>query len=291
MEKPFNHKEITITIVLYKEDYNLINKTLSKLKSFKKIIVDNDNNLILKNKIQSNFHVDDYILNNKNIGFSAGYNQAARLCKTKYLLILGPDCIISDQDVLKLADYLTFDKNCFLVSATSYNENMTSMTYTGGLLPENGGRSKVLNLTGNTCVESILGACMMVRTNEFKEIGMFDENFFIYFSDDDLCRRIKKQKRSVIQNYDAKCLHTHGISKLKNKYLKKFVRENNYTFDNLYYYYKSNPEHVEIKKILKKNPSLVIKLFVKLLTFNFIELVAILARLFAIIRFKNKFKN
>ena len=31
MEKLFNHKEITITIILYKEDYNLINKTLSKL--------------------------------------------------------------------------------------------------------------------------------------------------------------------------------------------------------------------------------------------------------------------
>jgi len=291
MEKSNYHNDITITVVLYKEDFNLINKTLSKLRSFKTIIVDNHNDLDLKKKIESNFSIDDYILNSKNLGFSAGYNQAAKLCKTKYLLILGPDCIISDQDVCKLADYLSIDNNCFLVSATSYNENMTLMTYTGGPLPENGGREKILNLSGNTCVEAILGACMMVRIADFKKIGMFDENFFIYFSDDDLCRRIKKLKRSVIQIYDSKCSHTHGVSKIKNKYSKKFIRENNYTFDNLYYYYKVNPKHAEVKKILRKTPSLSIKLFLKLLTFNIIELVGILARLFAIIRFKNKFKN
>ena len=41
MEKSNYHNDITITVVLYKEDFNLINKTLSKLRSFKTIIVDN----------------------------------------------------------------------------------------------------------------------------------------------------------------------------------------------------------------------------------------------------------
>ena len=78
---------------------------------------------------------------------------------------------------------------------------MTSMTYTGGLLPENGGRSKVLNLTGNTCVESILGACMMVRTNEFKEIGMFDENVVTL-----ICKseKVKKNIVNVLVKFDSK---------------------------------------------------------------------------------------
>ena len=290
MEKSNYHNDITIAVVLYKEDFNLINKTLSKLRSFKTIIVDNHNDLDLKKKIESNFSIDNYILNSKNLGFSAGYNQAAKLCKTKYLLILGPDCIISDQDVCKLADYLSIDINCFLVSATSYNENMTLMTYTGGPLPENGGREKILNLSGNTCVESILGACMMVRIVDFKKIGMFDENFFIYFSDDDLCRRVKKLNKTVIQVYDSKSIHQHGEIKVKNKYLKKFIRENNYIFDNLYYFYKIDKNHVSIKSFQKKIIPYLFKFILKILTFNFLGAVEIFSKVLGYLRFIYKIK-
>ncbi len=290
MEKENYYQEVTIIIVLFKEDFDLIYKTLDKLRSFKIVIVDNANNQSLKKKIQSNFKIKEYILNKKNLGFSVGYNQAAKLCKTKYLLILGPDCQISDIDIFKLIKNLSIDPNCFLVSPTAYDNNDNSMTYVGGPLPENAPRDQILNLSGNTCVESTLGACMLTRASEFKEIGMFDENFFIYFSDDDLCRRAKRLNKSIIQVYESKCIHTHGIIKIKNKYIKKFVRENNYTFDNLYYYYKLNKNHFEIKKIEKKTTKLIIRLFIKLLTLNIIEFVAVSARLFAVIRFKYKFK-
>ena len=45
---------------------------------------------------------------------------------------------------------------------------------------------------------------------------LFDENFFLYFSDDDLCRNIKLLNKSIIQVYDASCVHSHGKIKLKN---------------------------------------------------------------------------
>ena len=95
-----SYNDITISIVMYKEDYELISRTLKPINSFKKIIIDNAGNLDLKQKIESNFKIDEYILNKKNYGFSAGYNQAVKLCKTKYSLILNPDCIISEKDTL-----------------------------------------------------------------------------------------------------------------------------------------------------------------------------------------------
>ena len=67
--------KITIIIVLYREDYEILYKTLDKIRDFKKIIIDNSNNLELKNKLEANFKIEKYILNKKNIGFSAGYNQ------------------------------------------------------------------------------------------------------------------------------------------------------------------------------------------------------------------------
>ena len=75
-------KDITIVLVLYKETFDLVSKTLNSLKLFKIIIIDNDNNLILKKKIETKFSIDQYILNKENIGFSAGYNQGIKLSKT-----------------------------------------------------------------------------------------------------------------------------------------------------------------------------------------------------------------
>ena len=99
-------KEITIILVLYREDYNLLLKTLDKIRNFRKIIIDNSNNLELKNKIEKEFIIEEYILNKKNIGFSSGYNQGVKLCKTDFTLILGPDCIINQKSILKLYEKL-----------------------------------------------------------------------------------------------------------------------------------------------------------------------------------------
>ena len=62
-----SYNDITISIVLYKEDYELISRTLKPINSFKKIIIDNAGNLDLKKKIESNFKIDEYILNKSEI--------------------------------------------------------------------------------------------------------------------------------------------------------------------------------------------------------------------------------
>ena len=284
-----SYNDITISIVMYKEDYELISRTLKPINSFKKIIIDNAGNLDLKQKIESNFKIDEYILNKKNYGFSAGYNQAVKLCKTKYSLILNPDCIISEKDILLLMKEFLSYENCFLVSPTSYDENM-NLTYAGGKLPENDLKEQVLKLTGNTCVDTILGSCMLLKTKEFIEIGSFDENFFLYFSDHDLCRRVKKKNKSVLQIYGAKCIHQHGIIKVKNKFKKIFLREYNYSFDKLYYFYKINRHNELIEVYKKKIPLYFIRVLTKIFTFKFLDAIKIFSRILAYFRFVFKFK-
>ncbi len=68
MKNPTNDhlvKNLTIVIVLYKESFQLISKTLSTINSFKKIIIDNDNNIDLEKKIKSEFDIEKYVLNKK----------------------------------------------------------------------------------------------------------------------------------------------------------------------------------------------------------------------------------
>ena len=111
MDQQSLKNKITIIIVLYREDYNLLYKTLDKIRDFKKIIIDNSNNAALKNEVEANFEIEKYILNKENIGFSAGYNQGIKLCETDFLLILNPDCIIDNKSISEISKQLNITKN------------------------------------------------------------------------------------------------------------------------------------------------------------------------------------
>ena len=105
-------KDLTIIIVLYQERIELIKKCLEKIKNFKIIIIDNDNDLNLKNKIISENKIFKYKLNKKNIGFSKAANIAINMSDTKYILNINADCIIEENAILEL---LKLIKNIMIV--------------------------------------------------------------------------------------------------------------------------------------------------------------------------------
>jgi GT2 family glycosyltransferase len=282
--------KITIIIVLYQEDYSLLYKTLDKIREFKKIMIDNSNNENLKNKIEANFKIENYILNKKNVGFSAGYNQGVKLCETDFSFILGPDCIIETKSIIKLYEKLTLNENCFLTTSTSYNEN-NQLTYAGGVLPENGEKDFPVKLEGDLCVENTLGNSMFFRKKDFIDIGLFDENFFIFFSDDDLCRKIKKKNKYIIQVFESKCIHSHGISKVKNIFEKIYLREHYYLLDKFHYFRKSDNHKDMMKNIIDKKNNYLIKIFFSLITVRFKKVVYYFARYTAILKFNNFIKK
>ena len=281
---------ITIIIVLYREDYNLLYKTLDKIRDFKKIIIDNSNNVDLKKKVKANFKIEKYILNKENVGFSSGYNQGVKLCETDFLMILNPDCVINNESIIKLYEKLILNKDCFLTTSTSYNEN-NELTYTAGLLPENGEKDFPINLEGDICVENTLGACMFLKKKDFIEIGLFDEIFFIFFSDDNLCREIKKKNKYIIQVFESKCIHSHGISKVKNIFEKIYLREHYYLLDKFHYFRKSDNHKDIMNKVIDKKNNYLIKIFFSLITMRFKKVVYYFARYTAILKFNNFLKK
>jgi N-acetylglucosaminyl-diphospho-decaprenol L-rhamnosyltransferase len=288
-----NIKSITIVIVLFKESFEIINKTLEHIKDFKIIIIDNANNHDLKKEITKKFQIYKYILNKKNNGFSAGYNQGIKISEGKYTLVLNPDCIISKKNINILIKKLEYYQGVIIAVPTAYDNN-NQLTYSGGLLPENGKKDIILNLDGDACVESALGACMLFKTDEFRKYDLlFDENFFLYFSDDDLCRKIKSINKSIIQTKDAICTHQHGFIKVRNIYHKTYIREFNYTYDMLYYFYKSKTKKTLeiIGKLRDKTKNYYILIIIRLITFNILDVVKLYSRLSAFNKFKKKYIN
>ena len=275
--------DISILMVLYEESEEIIFRTLEKIKNFKIIIIDNKGNKKLKKKITNNFKIFKYFLSEKNLGFSKGFNKAISFCETEYAFIKNSDCYIDQDNIAKLYYYIKNNNLCGLVSPTSYDEE-GNLSYNSGKLPETEISNEILNVEGNVCVEKILGSSMFAKTEDLKKVGMFNEELFIFFSDDDLCKKIKKINKHIVQIYDSKCIHIHGISKVKNKINRVYLRELYFTLDELIYFKNINKN--KFKKLESKIKNYLIKIFVSLITLNIVNFIKYYARVYAYLKFK-----
>ena len=275
--------EITILIVLYDETDQIIFKNLEKIKNFKIIIVDNKGDKKLKNRITEKFGISKYYLSNKNLGFSQGFNKALNFCKTKYVFIKNADCYIDEDNIIKLYDYIKNNQNCGIVSPTSYDE-YNNLSYNSGKLPENKNSNEILKVEGDVCVEKVLGSSMFVKMEDLQKVEMFNKNLFIFFSDDDLCKKIRSLNKHVVQIYNSKCIHVHGISKVKNKFYKIYLRELYFTLDELVYF--KNVNDHKINKLRSKISNYCLKILVSFFTLKFLNLIKYYARVIAYVKFK-----
>ena len=283
MKAPIN--EITIIVVLYEEKTSLIFQCLENIKNFKIIIVDNAGNISLKKKVEEKFKIYKYILNKKNYGYTKAANQAIKQCNTEYILMFQADGLILDKDISILLESHKKYENCFITSPTYYDED-SKLSYSSGYLPEKNSKKDILNLEGDICVEAVLGSIILFKKKDIIELGLFDENFFLYYLDFELCRRIINRKKSIIQIFDAKAQHVHGQLKVKNLLKRIFIRNYHFTFDELYYFFKINKHSEIFNKLKKKLPNYIIKSIINLLTLRLSQSMYYFAKIKAFYNFK-----
>jgi len=264
----FVFNELTIVVVLFEEEKELLFKFLQNIKNFKIIIIDNSGNTKLKSQVEDAFLIHKYVLNKKNYGFSKAANQAIALCDTDYILNINADCFIKEKDILLLIKTHQNYKNCFMVTPTFYTNNL-ELAYNSDSFFEKNLDKKILNLEGDVCVDTVLASAILFKRKDIIDLGLLDENIFLYFVDTDLCRRAKQKNKSVIQVYDVKAEHQHGQSKVRNIFKKTFLRSYHFTYDELYYYYKINKHHEKYIDLKKKIRSYVIKLIFNFITLRF----------------------
>jgi GT2 family glycosyltransferase len=284
------YNKITIVIILYEEKYELIDRCLENLRNFDIIIIDNAGNIKLKDKVQKKYKILNYILNSKNVGYSKAINEGINLCGSEYIFVFQADCIMDEENIKKLMNaYIKYD-NCFLVSPTYYNFD-SKLSYNGGTLPERKLGNKTIQLEGDICVDTIVTAAYLFKKKDMVDINFFDENFFIYYLDFDICRKAKNQKKSIIQVYNSKAQHIHGNLKVKNLFKKIFLKNYHFTFDELYYYYKIDNHHEILKKLRKKIPNFFIKILINILILRIDKVILYVSKILAFYRFNNFLKK
>lgn len=281
--------EITIIIILYEEKLNLVLKCLQNLKNFKIIIVDNAGDELLKNEVEKNFKIYKYILNKKNDGYSKAANQAIKLSNTEFILMFQADGVIEQKDIIKLLEAHKKYEDSFIVSPTFFDEDK-NLTYNSGSFPEQNLKMTTFSTEGDICVDTVLGSIIMFKKKDIIEIGMYDENFFLYFLDMELCRRIRDKKKAVIQVFSARATHAHGEIKVQSTLKRTFLRSFNFTFDELYYFYKIKKHEELFKQLKDKVPKYFIKLLLNLIVLRLSKVVYFLAKIMAFFKF-NKLLN
>ena len=209
---------ITIIIVCFKS-YELIKKNLKTLKVFKTIIIDNSNCEKTHNLVKDSNNIR-FIKTKNNLGYGRANNLGVSLAKTQFVLILNPDIVVDILAIRALYDKITAFNNIGILAPSLYslnNERKTngSRSY---LKKKEFKRQKYLNdfAEGDTCYDYVIGCAIFIERNFFNVIGGFDKDFFMYFEDNEICDRVYRFNKIVIETPSSKMIHMQGESSEKS---------------------------------------------------------------------------
>jgi len=221
--------DITIILLFYRTPKKLI-KNLKVFKQFKIIILDQSDDKELKTKIQKILpNIQGYFLRKENLGFSKGINFLVSKVTTDYFLCTQIDVEISLRTIKNLKKTLVNNQKDSVISVPLVNRN--------------------INIKKDQITKNMIGACFLSKTKRFKKIGMFDEDFFFYWEDVELSRRIENSKYNIFLSKGAKIIHKNGNS-TTNTLLTYFIRNKNFIFGELIFDYKM--KKLRIIKLLRK---------------------------------------
>lgn len=195
MLKSYEFNNITIVITIYKSGSKLINCLKTIHNQCPVIIIDNSSDINLKKKIESEYSNVTYIVCDQNLGYAKGNNLGLSKVLTKYALILNPDAYLNKNTLKNF--FITANKIVNFAIIAPAAQNIDSK------------KNKYLEISE---VDAVKGFAMFLKIEEFKEIGFFDENFFIYLEEIDLCKRIKKAKKKIYIDSSVIIDHQGGSS-------------------------------------------------------------------------------
>ena len=139
--------------------------------------------------------------NDKNYGFGKGNNLAFKKAEGKYILFLNSDTVSKDKDFLKMIRLLEENTKTGILGGKMINSDGSKQLSAGKFYTpwnlflsllgfENFVRSAPDKISR---VDWVSGACLMIRADLFEKLKGFDENFFMYVEDMELCYRAKKE--------------------------------------------------------------------------------------------------
>jgi len=203
------------------------------------IIVNNDEKEDLM-EIKKRFSEIKIVDHKKNVGFGAGHNLGAKETRGEFILFLNPDVELTD-NISPIIKLLENNENIGIVGPQLLTDSGEIQAWSVGretniweLIKNNLGFSpskKLWKSTQQKEVHWVSGAALFIRKSLWEKLGGFDEKFFMFFEDEDLCKRARKNGSQVIYFPEVRARHACGKS-TKDKKLQKewFYKSQDYYF-------------------------------------------------------------
>ena len=170
-------KDLTVVITTFKSDIKVHSCINSLPREIKILIIENSNNQKFKEEIEKTYSQVECVLTGENKGYSTANNIGLRKTKTKYALLLNPDTIVKKDAI----------KNFFIAA-----ENNPDFWLLGPASKDN------FNTSDNNIVEveNLKGFAIFFNLKKFDNT-FFDENYFLYFEEIDLCKKIRNNNGKI----------------------------------------------------------------------------------------------
>jgi len=246
-------KDITVVITTFRSNEKIKNCLNSIDKQCKILLVENSANLEFKKNMEKEFSNVECIITGDNLGYAKGNNIGLERVQTKYALILNPDA------TLHTATLENFFQTAYQIPDFAI---MAPYIQTNAEGRENKSSTPIP-------VNNVKGFAMFLNISEFIEVGFFDEIFFFYFEEIDLCKRLTNNGKKIYLIPEVKIDHGGGISHDQSINVEMELSRNwHWMWSTFNYHKKYKGFFVSFFIILPKMSSAIIKVLIYTLIFS-----------------------
>jgi N-acetylglucosaminyl-diphospho-decaprenol L-rhamnosyltransferase len=242
--------DITIIITTFKSDKAIEDCLKSIDTNCKVIIIENSGNKNFKEDIEKRYKNIECIVSEENLGYGKANNYGLKKVKTKYALVLNPDTILETNAL-----------NNFLIAA----EKKPNFSLIG---PDQNHEEKK-NENSLIEVKNLKGFAIFFNLEQFTQKHFFDEEYFLYYEEIDLCRRVINDKGKIFLDKNIKIKH-EGAKSVDPAFSFEVEKNRNWhwMWSTFYYHKKFNNFYLAFLKVFPKLISSLFKTVFYYLTFN-----------------------
>jgi len=227
-----SRQNLSIVIVTFKSEAVIHECIKSIDKEIKIIIVENSNDSQFKEKIEKTYENVTCVLSPKNQGMGSGNNIGIKMVETDFVLILNPDVIFEEHTIDKLITASQTISNFAILAPISSDINYPNYKLDND-------KKFISDLNFPFKVKSVDGFAMLLNKKKLDESmckDYFDESFFMYLENDDLCKRIRDMNEDIFIVPTSKIKHLGGKAvDIKYKKEIEFSRNWHWTWSKFYF--------------------------------------------------------
>jgi N-acetylglucosaminyl-diphospho-decaprenol L-rhamnosyltransferase len=225
-----SRQNLTVVIVTFKSDAVIHNCIKSIDEEIKIIVIDNSNDNEFKQNLETNYKNVTCVLSEENLGMGCGNNLGIKKVNTDFVFILNPDVVLEKNTIDELIKASEKIYNFAVFAPISSDPNYPNYKLSD---------SEETNIKNNLPfkVKSVDGFAMLINKKNVDKIieqenfnnenNYFDENFFLYLENEDLCRRIVNKNEDIYIIPTSKINHL-GAMAVDEKYKEEIEHSRNW---------------------------------------------------------------